>query len=445
MKLPKIPKLRLPFLKGRKGKESNSEGGGAEALDEALEEGADGASALASETDPAQAAGGDTETPQDPPAPKPSRWGKIKRALGLLGISLLTLLVIGGTGGLFGWLFINAEHTTARRDLLRPQLTVDILAENETPRPNSSASASVPSDEHMADGRSPETGAEGTQPPTAEESSEAMAGGVRLNPVDPQLYEERDELVLPIIGLDGRKVWTDYARPFDLDDRRPRLAIVVMNLGLDERVTDMVIESLPGQVTLSYSPYAPDLAAQLERARTAGHEVMIDLPMEPLAFPRDDPGPRTLLTSLSTVENLNRLEWVLGQAPGYVGVTTWMGSQFTTVEDAMMPVLEGLKERGVLFLDSRDSSRSLASELASSIQVPRAFNNRFIDSPPSRAAIDRAMQDLELTAKQNDFAIGLGRPLPLTINRLAAWVPALEARGIAVAPVSAIADRQSIR
>ena len=437
MKLPKIPKLRLPFLKGRKGEEANPEDVGDEALDEPVDDGSgDGVEASAPDT-PA-------DVPEAPPSSKPGRWARIKRILGLLGISLLALLVIGGTGGLFGWLYMNAEHTTARRDLLRPQLTVDILAENEAPRPNSSASASVPSDDNPL-GNTPEPGAEPAQDSTAKEKPDSMAGGVLLNPIDPQLHEERDELVLPIVSLDGRKVWTDYARPFDLDDRRPRLAIVVMNLGLDDSVTDLVLERLPGQVTLSYSPYAPDLAAKLDRARAAGHEVMIDLPMEPLAFPRDDPGPHTLLTSLSTVENLNRLEWVLGQAPGYVGVTTWMGSQFTTVEDAMMPVLESLKERGVLFLDSRDSSRSLASELASSIQVPRAFNNRFIDSPPSRGAIDRSMQDLELSAKQNDFAIGLARPLPITINRLAAWVPALEARGIAVAPVSAIVDRQSIR
>lgn len=438
MKLPKIPKLRLPFLKGRKDEAANPEGTGDEALDEISDDGTEeGVESQAPDIEPA--------APEPSPSPKPGRWARIKRVLGLLGISLLALLVIGGTGGLFGWLYMNAEHTTARRDLLRPQLTVDILSEDEMPRPNSSASASVPSDDNTAGGQSQAGNADGTQSAAADEKLDALAGGVLLNPIDPQLHEERDELILPIVGLDGRKVWTDYARPFDFDDRRPRLAIVIMNLGLDDSVTDMVLEMLPGQVTLSYSPYASDLAEKLERARADGHEVMIDLPMEPLAFPRDDPGPHTLLTSLSTVENLNRLEWVLGQAPGYVGVTTWMGSQFTTVEDAMMPVLESLKERGVLFLDSRDSSRSLASELASSIQVPRAFNNRFIDNPPSRGAIDRSMQDLELSAKQNDFAIGLARPLPITINRLAAWVPALEARGIAVAPVSAIADRQSIR
>jgi hypothetical protein len=167
--------------------------------------------------------------------------------------------------------------------------------------------------------------------------------------------------------------------------------------------------------------------------------------LEPLDFPRDDPGPSTLLTSLSTADNLNRLEWVLGRAPGFVGVATWMGSQFTTVEDAMMPVLEGLKERGLMIVDSRGSSRSIATELASSIQLPRAFNNRFLDAMPAIAAIDRALADLQTVAQDQRVAIGVARPLPVTIDRIQRWAGTLEARGIVLAPVSAIADRQRLR
>src|SRR3546814_2978140 len=89
-------------------------------------------------------------------------------------------------------------------------------------------------------------------------------------------------------------------------------------------------------ISLSFSPYARDIEAQVASARRAGHEVLIDLPIEPLGFPRDDPGPSTLLTSLSLLDNLNRLAWVLGQAAGYVGVTTWQGSQFTPVEAALI-------------------------------------------------------------------------------------------------------------
>lgn len=435
MKLPRIPfpklsSLPLPFLKGRKRAEDDDATGLGD-LDDDIE-GAEGADALDGGLDGSGLDDGELDGDETPE--KKARGTRLKKIAGLMLVVFLGLLIVGGTGGLFGWIFINAEETTEKRNLMRPQLTVAILAEGEAHNSNSSNTANVPEDanENKDEGPTPVD----TAMPT---------DGVALNPVDPALHEERDDLVLPIIAVDGREPWSTYARPFDPSDPRPRLALLVVNLGLDTELTRIAIESLPPSVTLSFSPYAPDLPAQLEKARMAGHEVMVDLPMEPLDFPRDDPGPRTLLTSLPTVENLNRLEWVLGQAPGYVGVATWMGSQFTTVEDAMMPILESIKERGLLFLDGRDSSRSLASELASSIQLPRVYNNSFIDAVPSRASIDRSMQGLELTSKQQDYAIGIARPLPLTLSRLEAWVPALEARGIAVAPVSALADRQRLR
>ena len=136
---------------------------------------------------------------------------------------------------------------------------------------------------------------------------------------------------------------------------------------------------------------------------------------------------------------------MLGRAPGYVGVVTWMGSQFTTVEDALMPVLDELRQRGLLFVDSRGSSRSIATELASSIQLPRAFNNVFVDASPSAGTVDRALAGLEAMARQQRFAVGIARPLPVTLDRLGRWAGTLEGKGIALAPVSAIADRQRLR
>lgn len=439
MKLPRIPlpklsSLPLPFLKGRKRAEDDDATGLGELGDDLDGDGLGDSDAADSGPGGGLDGGLDGGPDGDEAPEKKERGARLKKIGGLVLVGFLGLTIIGGTGGLFGWIFINAEETTEKRNLMRPQLTVSILAEGEAPNTNSSSTANVPED-------ASEKADEG---PTPVETA-MPTDGVSLNPVDPTLHEERDDLILPIIAVDGREPWSTYARPFDPSDPRPRLALLVVNLGLDTEMTRVAIESLPPAVTLSFSPYAPNLPAQLEKARMAGHEVMIDLPLEPLDFPRDDPGPRTLLTSLPTVENLNRLEWVLGQAPGYVGVATWMGSQFTTVEDAMMPILESIKERGLLFLDARDSSRSLASELASSIQLPRVYNNSFIDAVPSRASIDRSMQGLELTSKQQDYAIGIARPLPLTLSRLEAWVPALEARGIAVAPVSSLADRQRLR
>jgi hypothetical protein len=108
-------------------------------------------------------------------------------------------------------------------------------------------------------------------------------------------------------------------------------------------------------------------------------------------------------------------------------------------------VLQTLKERGLMFVDSRATSRSIATELASSIQLPRAFNNTFVDSTPSLDAIDRALAGLEAIARQQRHAVGIARALPITFDRLARWAGTLESKGITLAPVSAVADRQRLR
>lgn len=430
MRLPKLsirlPSLPLPFFKRRGSKAVSAD----DDIEDPLAEDASGDLDGSDDLSPPE----DADESGTPTEKHPERW---KRLAGTIAVGLLSVLLLGGTGGLIGWLLVNAEHTAAERAMDQPQITVPILAEGERAPANSSDGSL---DAEMAKEGGDDAMAKGSMAAAIE-----SADGVHLAPVDPTLLEIKDDAKLPIIGIDGRQPWSTYARPFDHDDTRPRIALILTNLGMAKGETEVSITELPGAITLSFSPYSANLETWVDRARRAGHEVMIDLPLEPLDFPRDDPGPQTLLTSLSTVDNLNRLEWILGRTPGYVGVTTWMGSQFTTVEDALMPVLEGLKERGLMFVDSRGSSRSIATELASSIQLPRAFNNRFIDSVPSIAAIDRALADLEVTARQNRFAVGIAQPYPVTLDRLARWGPALDAKGIALAPVSAIADRQRLR
>jgi polysaccharide deacetylase 2 family uncharacterized protein YibQ len=239
--------------------------------------------------------------------------------------------------------------------------------------------------------------------------------------------------------------WQRFASPFPSADSRPRIAIVVTGLGLGETVTRAAIDGLPGTVTLSFSPYGERIGEWIEAARLKGHEALLDLPMEPISYPRDDPGPRGLLTSLGPDENAERLDWILGRAEGYVGVINSMGSRFLASETHMRPVLAALGRRGLAFVDGRESAQSLGARLASALGVPRAINDRFIDVEPTRIAIDGRLEQLERLALTGGIAVAVARPLPVTMERLRQWAGKLEAKGIALAPVSAILDRQPDR
>jgi len=264
-----------------------------------------------------------------------------------------------------------------------------------------------------------------------------------LAPVpDNALVERVPDGLLPRIGDDGRKPWQVYARPFDPADKRPRVALIISGLGQSAAATEAAIQRLPGGVTLAFTAYARNLEQWINLSRAAGHEVLLTLPMEPVGYPANDPGPYTLLTALSETENRARLHWLMSRFTGYSGVVNLMGSRFTTEPAPLQPVLAELNRRGLLFVDSRSSLSSVAGKMAGEMKLPRAVNNRFIDTKAARDEIDRQLGELEKIARSEGVALGIGAPYPVTIERVARWTQELNDKGIALAPVSAVVDRQ---
>ena len=262
------------------------------------------------------------------------------------------------------------------------------------------------------------------------------------NAPDPEISEESPRGQLPVVGRDGREAWRVYARPFDPEDKRPKIAAVIYGLGSSAAATRSAIQGLPGAVTLAFTPYADQLPSWMAAARAAGHESLIMVPMEPSNYPEFDPGPQALLTSLSDRENVERLEWMLGRGVGYVGVASFMGSRFTGSPRHMRMFLESLKKRGLLFLESQTGSNMMMTELAASVNVPFTANRLYIDGKASRAAIDNQLREAEGLAKRVGAAVIMGFPYPVTLERVAAWAAGVEKRGFALAPVSALAARK---
>lgn len=258
---------------------------------------------------------------------------------------------------------------------------------------------------------------------------------------DPALVMQSDSGPLPVIAPDGREAWRVYARPFSDPYHRPRVGILIAGLGMSQSATLTAVQQLPGAVTLGFNPYARKLQDWIDQARAAGHEVMLELPMEPVNYPNDDPGPHTLLTNLDAEANLKRIEWLLSRFTGYVGVTNYMGSKFTTSAEALRPVLDTLQQRGLMFLDSRSSVHSVAGQVANEVGLVQAANNRFLDNKASRTAIDARLAELERIARATGSSIGIAFPYPVSIERVAAWAETIESRGLVLAPLSNLATR----
>jgi polysaccharide deacetylase 2 family uncharacterized protein YibQ len=258
----------------------------------------------------------------------------------------------------------------------------------------------------------------GTPDDAASESEEPPASPV-LAPTQVTLAEGAD---LP--------AWRRYASVYQATTEQPRIAVVLTGLGFSSRATKSAIEDLPPGVTLSFTPYVQKLPQWIAMARGNGHEVMLDLPMEPVTYPDDDPGPQALLTQLDQLQNQQRLQWVIARAEGYVGLVATMGSRFTGSEPHVKPVLEQVKAQGLMFLDNRSSEDSVVAAVAQDLGLPHAVNNRTLDEGDvGRLTIDARLAQIERLALNDGASIAIGRPYPATLERLGAWVKTLEARG----------------
>ena len=259
--------------------------------------------------------------------------------------------------------------------------------------------------------------------------------------INPQLLENTRYGMVPVIAS-GLKPSQVYAAGNDALRARaatmPAIAIVVSGLGIGAAKTTDAIMKLPPAVTLAFTPYGADPTKLVERARGLGHEILLQIPLEPFDYPDNDPGPQTLLTTLSVEQNQDRLLWLLSRFQGYVGLSNFMGARFLPNEASMQPLMREAAKRGLAYFDDGAAVRSLAGQMALAQAIPFAKADSTIDVVPNAGEIDRALAQLEATARQRGFAVGVASALPLSIERLNAWAKAVEARGILLVPLTTV-------
>ena len=238
---------------------------------------------------------------------------------------------------------------------------------------------------------------------------------------------------LPIIAANGQTAAEAYARPFT-STGRPKVSVVIGGLGLNPQTTRAAIETLPPEITLSFAPYAEGLQGWIDLARANGHEVLLETPMEPADYPANDPGPYTLIAANRPEDTVRKLEWLMSRATGYFGLSNYLGARFVESDAAMNTFNAALKARGLAFVDDGLAARRGGA-------IPRASADRVIDDELSASAIDAQLRALETGAAARGQSLGSGFAYPVTINQVRTWAAGLPARGLQLAPASALARR----
>ncbi len=374
-----------------------------------------------------------------------------RRLVYLLPALLLPILVIGGLYA--GAILLGDPPET--RPAAAPAQTVENSVNSETsepqaptgPPPPQPSQKSAPldleklrvTDTLVRDGSS-----EGVSdylpdnsglPVKAEEKPEAVAViEEESTPAAPAVPEKREkapekEVIPPL--------WLRNATASRPTEGRPMIAVVLDDIGPNLKNARRAI-TLPAPLTLAFLPYANHLEDLTGKARAAGHELLVHMPMEP-EEKSQNPGENALLTGLAPEELERRLKWSLSRFSGYVGLNNHMGSRFTKSEAGMRLVMEELSKRGLLFLDSRTIAQSRAEVAAKAFRVPFAERDIFIDNDHrNRDSIRNQLAKLEALARRQGYAVAIGHPHSATLEVLAEWLPEAAGRGIALVPISEI-------
>ena len=278
------------------------------------------------------------------------------------------------------------------------------------------------------------------------EDGSVVIDATAQNPQDPRnadqpdeaLIEETAEGKLPVVAPDGTRPVDRYARPWS-GARGTRIAIVVGGLGLSQSGTQRALDTLPEDITLAFAASGNSLFRWMPVARRGGHEILLQVPLEPFDYPDNDPGRLTLVSEDSAAANLKRLHESMGRMTNYTGVMNYLGGKFLADPGALEPVMKDIMDRGLLFLDDGSSAQSLSGTYAKAFGGPHAFADLVLDQEVSKAAVLKKLDDLERIALRTGSAIGVASAFDESVDAVTQWARAAQGRGIEIVGVSVLA------
>ena len=364
-----------------------------------------------------------------------------KLPLARIGLGLIGLIAMGIVGRI---LLVNdptGGRPVAQIDVNSPH-NANSLQDAVRPAPQASMATISVGPEQPASG--PLVSMVGADVPDG--NPDAAAPGANADGLFPDLLEQSEHGSIPRVSPSGQTPFEAYSRPSltpATAGGKPLIALVVTGLGLNQTSTQAAIDGLPDAVTLGFAPYGKGLKTSVASARANGHEILLEVPLEPFDFPQSDPGPDTLLTGQAPRDNLNKLYSVMGRFGGYVGVLNYMGARFTASTADFNPVMEELATRGLGYLHDGSSNRSVAPQLATANHVEFGRADLVLDSDPARAPILDQLKALESKALASGQAIGLISALPVSLQTLAEWAKTAADRGFTIVPISALMHKGS--
>lgn len=201
------------------------------------------------------------------------------------------------------------------------------------------------------------------------------------------------------------------------DNGLPRVAIILDDIGYDREIVSQFL-SLELPLTLSMLPQSPFENSILAEAQKHNIEIMLHQPMEPFEYPRANPGPGALLSSMSPDDMLEQFIKNLDDMPYVSGVNNHMGSRMTADAAQMRQLFTVMKQRNLYFIDSRTTEKTICRRSADLLQLPFGERDIFIDHFQDNAFIEKQLFKLVRIAEKHGVAIGIAHPYRRTYKIL---------------------------
>ena len=202
----------------------------------------------------------------------------------------------------------------------------------------------------------------------------------------------------------------------------PKVAIIIDDIGYQAWLGEAAI-GLPGPIAVAVMPFAPHSKRLASLAEQANKDVLLHLPME--AHSRNHLlGQGAILASMNAEQIRKKLDLALANIPQAIGVNNHMGSLLTSQRESMDVIMASLAtRRGLFFVDSKTSGRSIARLAAQAAGIAAVERHVFLDNEPLREEIVLQLQELATRARKNGYALAIGHPYPATLAVLKAWQP----------------------
>lgn len=242
---------------------------------------------------------------------------------------------------------------------------------------------------------------------------------------------------IPAPNAQGLTPASAYKKPAGTNVSGTPVSIVIGGLGINRTVTQQAISNLPADVTLSFAAHAPNLQNWIDQARRAGHEVLLELPMESYSFDATEPGSEFALKSDSSQsDNLQNLDRMLSRGQGYFGITNFNGDKFLARSDAVAPVIDHLSKAGLGFVFDGAFSAPSLPVMAASSKLPFSQAYTLLDLVPDSTNIDLELSRLQAKASAGGGAVAFGFAYPQTIDSVSRWAANLSGSGLVLVPAS---------